>query len=208
MADTPQTPPLSTLTIRKATTADLPLLQPLVQSAYRGEPSRKGWTTEADLIAGQRIDPSSLLDKINNPLGAVLIAFPAQDGSDVETESEAAAIACCEVVLAQKPGGGEVATPGPATTCYFGLFAVDPERQRGGFGKTVLAKAEEYARDTLGARRMEMTVIWTREELIAWYLRRGYVKTGENRPWPYGEPENGTPLRDDLYFDVLVKDLC
>ncbi|KLU85754.1 acetyltransferase [Magnaporthiopsis poae ATCC 64411] len=202
MAEEAPTPPLSSLTIRKATTADLPLLQPLVQSAYRGEPSRKGWTTEADLIGGQRIDPAGLLDKINDPLGAVLIAFPAGEA--------AGPIACCEVVLAQKPGGGssETPSPDPAATCYFGLFAVDPEQQRGGFGKTVLARAEEYARDTLGARRMEMTVIWTREELISWYLRRGYVKTGEKRPWPYGQPENGTPLRDDLYFDVLVKDLC
>ncbi|KAL8377528.1 hypothetical protein RB595_008281 [Gaeumannomyces hyphopodioides] len=197
MAEKPQTPPLSTLTIRKAAPADLPLLQPLVQSAYRGEASRKGWTTEADLVGGQRIDRAGLLDKINNPLGAVLIAFPA--GGEA-----GAAVACCEVILAHKPGEG--AGAGPATT-YFGLFAVDPEQQRGGFGKTVLAKAEEYARDMLGASRMEMTVIWTREELIAWYLRRGYVKTGEKRPFPYGLPANGTPLRDDLYFEVLVKDL-
>ncbi|KAI6369478.1 hypothetical protein MCOR25_004435 [Pyricularia grisea] len=180
-----QTPSLS---IREATPSDLPSLQPLVQKAYRGDASRKGWTTEADLVAGQRIDAPGLLSKINAPLGAVLLAFPA--GSDEP-------VACCEVVC--RDDSRQVA--------YFGLFAVDPERQGGGLGKIVLQKAEQYVKDTWGAARMEMTVIWIREELIAWYERRGYSRTGEKRPFPYGEPENGLPLRDDLYFDVLVKDL-
>lgn len=187
MSNTATNQPLS-LNIRKATPDDLAPLLPLVQSAYRGEESRKGWTTEADLVAGQRIDAAGLLLKINDPLGAVLIAIP--PGSDTP-------VACCEVV-------GQDESKGVA---YFGLFAVDPERQGGGLGKVVLNSAEQYVRDTWGTKRMEMTVIWTRKELLAWYLRRGYSKTGEKRPFPYGKPENGTPLRDDLYFDVLIKDL-
>jgi hypothetical protein len=71
----------------------------------------------------------------------------------------------------------------------------------------VLGRAERWARDEWGSTRIEMNVIWTRVELIAWYARRGYVRTGEKRPFPYGQLVNGAALRDDLYFDVLAKAL-
>lgn len=90
---------------------------------------------------------------------------------------------------------------------YFGLFAVSPKLQAGGIGRQVLQQAEEYAKKEWGTKIMTMTVIWTREELIAWYMRRGYTRTGEKSPFPYAELYNGKALRDDLYFDHLEKAL-
>lgn len=161
------------------------MLLPLIGSAYRG---RGGWTTEADLVTGPRIDAPGLVEKIETPNSVILIVTDEQD----------ALVACCEVVWrADKEAG------------YFGLFAVDPKRQGGGVGRQVLTYAEQYAREQWGARKMEMLVIWPREDIIAYYQRRGYQKTGEQRPFPYEffTLVNAKPLRDDLYFEVLVKAL-
>jgi ribosomal protein S18 acetylase RimI-like enzyme len=86
------------------------------------------------------------------------------------------------------------------------MFAVRPDGQGSGLGKALLAAAEDHAR-TGGATTMEMCVIDRRTELIAWYERRGYVRTGETRPFPYGEPGVGFPHDADLRFAVLVKSL-
>ncbi|KAB5515044.1 acetyltransferase [Coniochaeta sp. 2T2.1] len=177
------------IAFRTATAEDIPLLLPLIKGAYRGDASRTGWTTEADLVADDRIDAAGLLAKISDPNGAVLVATDTSSGSF---------ISCCEVLHKAEEG---------STTAYFGLFAVDPLLQGGGIGKTVLAYAEAFAREKWGVQRMEMTVIWTRAELIAWYGRRGYFKTGERREFPYAELVNGQALRDDLWFETLEKDL-
>ncbi|PON23012.1 acetyltransferase [Trichoderma gamsii] len=173
------------LTIRKAEPQDAPAILALVRSAYRGESSRAGWTTEADLVDDQRIDENGLLTKINEPFGAVLVAHDA--AGDL--------IACCEVLKKDDTVG------------YFGLFAVNPLRQAGGIGRTVLAKAEEYVKQTWALSEMQMTVIWTRQELIQWYIRRGYQLTEKKEPFPYSSLVGGKALRDDLYFSVLVKAL-
>jgi ribosomal protein S18 acetylase RimI-like enzyme len=175
------------LQLRRATPADVAILLPLIRSAYRGEESRKGWTTEADLVADDRIDEVGLLAKIIDPNGVILLA----------TDDSGALVVCCEL-LKRDSGVG-----------YFGLFAVDPERQGAGLGKYILQIAENYARETLGMKKLEMVVIGTRAELIAWYIRRGYTITGEKRPFPYEHLVNDRAgaTRDDLYFEVLVKDL-
>ncbi|KAH6646558.1 acetyltransferase [Truncatella angustata] len=176
------------LKFRPATRDDVETLLPLIRSAYRGEESRAGWTTEADLVEGERIDATGLLQKIETPDSVVLVVTDEQD----------ILLACCEVVWHADADAG-----------YFGLFAVDPKRQGGGVGKQVLLYAEDYAKRQWGARRMEMTVIWPRADIIAYYERRGFKKTGEQRPFPYELLAliNGRGLRDDLYFEVLVKDL-
>ncbi|KAF4827891.1 hypothetical protein CGCTS75_v007913 [Colletotrichum tropicale] len=179
--------PQSPLSFRLATPADIPLLLPLIRSAYRGLSSRKGWTTEADLVADQRIDEAGLQAKITHPDGVVLLVTDGDAG---------APLSCCEVL--RKADG---------RTAYFGLFAVDPERQAGGVGRRVLGYAEEFARREWGAGRIEMWVIWVREELISWYERRGYRRTGERREFPYKGLVGGEALRDDLYFVVLEKEL-
>jgi ribosomal protein S18 acetylase RimI-like enzyme len=86
------------------------------------------------------------------------------------------------------------------------MFAVSPKTQGGGLGKQVLAEAERTAREDFGLDSMQMTVIRQREDLIAWYVRRGYARTGETKPFPYGDVRFGLPRRDDLEFEVLVKD--
>jgi GNAT superfamily N-acetyltransferase len=87
---------------------------------------------------------------------------------------------------------------------YLGLLTVRPDRQNGGAGRTLLAAAEDYARER-GGTRIRMSVLQVREALIAWYERRGYVNNGETEPFPYGDDRFGRPLRDDLYFVVLER---
>jgi ribosomal protein S18 acetylase RimI-like enzyme len=87
------------------------------------------------------------------------------------------------------------------------MFAVAPDRQRGGLGRWLLAQAERIAQDGWGAGELRMTVIAQREDLIAWYVRRGYTRTGERSPFPYGDGRFGVPLRADLAFETLRKKL-
>ena len=90
---------------------------------------------------------------------------------------------------------------------YFGMFAVDPLAQGAGLGKRVLAEAERIVGETWGCATLRMTVIVQRDELIAWYGRRGYRRTGQFEPFPYGDERFGIPRRDDLRFEVLLKNL-
>ena len=173
------------LTFRTAGVEDVDDVLALVRLAYRGPESRQGWTSEAELLDDERIDPAGVLAKITHAAGVVLLTSSDDDPL----------VACCELVL--KPGA----------VAYFGMFAVRPSAQSAGLGRTVLAEAERYARDTFGATTMEMTVIGQRVPLIEWYERRGYALTGERRPFPYDELVNGRALRDDLYFEVLSKTL-
>jgi len=173
------------MTYSVATAADVPELVALVNSAYRGEESRKGWTTEADYIEGQRVDDAAVLARIADPENVILLVR--DDSGEL--------FGCCELL---RRAGGKVA--------YFGLFTITPTKQGAGLGKQVLAWAERYAKESLGISMLEMTVIWLRSELIEWYQRRGYTKSGETRPFPYEQLGEGA-LRDDLYFEVLTKTL-
>ncbi|MET8581371.1 GNAT family N-acetyltransferase [Streptomyces collinus] len=170
-------------TFRYATDADVDDLVALVESAYRGEASRAGWTTEADILEGQRTDPEGVLEVVKSP-GSRLLTVE-QDGRIV---------ACCQI-----EHRGEHA--------YFGMFAVSPALQGAGLGKVVMAEAERQARETWGVAEMHMTVISVREDLIAWYERRGYRRTGKMTPFPYGDERFGIPRRADLQFELLVKSL-
>lgn len=179
---------MSALIFRKAAPADVPSLLKLVRAAYRGEASH-GWTTEAYLVADDRIDESELLKKINAPNGQVLLALSPADEL----------LACCEVLR----------HPEPSKSAYLGLFSVSPSLQNGGIGRKVLAEAERYARDEMHAGTMEMQVLWMRTELIAYYERRGYrVAEGVKIPFPYAHLVNPRPgVRQDLYFVAMKKAL-
>jgi GNAT superfamily N-acetyltransferase len=179
------------VTIRLATLGDVAAIEEVVQSAYRGEASRDGWTTEADLLDGVRTDRAAVAAAVSGPAGVMLVAVDAPDEtSPIETVS-----ACCQL----ERRDGDVA--------YFGMFAVRPLRQGGGLGRRLLAAAEDYASAQWSVGAMEMTVIAQRDELIDWYVRRGYVRTQETRPFPYGDLRFGLPRRDDLEFVVLRKAL-
>lgn len=179
---------MTTLAFRTATRTDIPALIDLVTSAYRGDASRTGWTTEADLLDGQRIDADMLRADLDRPRSLIVVA-----------EDAGRMVACAHIA-------DETADDG-VPTAYFGMFSVDPAIQGGGIGKTMLAEAERIARDTLGCARMRMTVIDCRDELIAYYERRGYVRTGIVKPFPYGDARYGLPKRPDLRFEILDKPL-
>jgi GNAT superfamily N-acetyltransferase len=168
---------------RTATEADVPAVVALVESAYRGDSGRRGWTTESDLLDGQRTDAADVAAAIARPDSRILLL-----------ERDGRLLACCHLERQ-----GEAA--------YFGMFAVDPAQQTGGLGKRLLAEAERIAREWR-CRAMEMTVIVQRAELIAWYERRGYRRTGTYKPFPYGDERFGIPRRDDLRFELLRKDLA
>jgi GNAT superfamily N-acetyltransferase len=166
---------------RAATAADADMIVVLVESAYRGDASRVGWTTEADFLDGRRTGPDDVLAQIARPRSRILLA-----------EQDGALLACAHV--AEEDGAG-----------YFGMFSVQPGLQNGGIGKAVLAEAERIARDEWQLQHMRMTVIDIRDELIAWYERRGYRRTGITKPFPYGDARFGIPKRDDLRFEILEK---
>ncbi|MEW2185921.1 GNAT family N-acetyltransferase [Streptomyces cellulosae] len=171
------------LTFRDATDADVDALVELIESAYRGESSRAGWTTEADILHGQRTDPEGVLEVVKAP-----------DSRLLTVEREGRIVACCQL-----EHRGDHA--------YFGMFAVSPALQGAGLGRAVMAEAERQAREGWGVTEMHMTVISVREDLIAWYERRGYRRTGRTTPFPYGDERFGIPQRDDLEFELLVKEL-
>ncbi|MEU2623147.1 N-acetyltransferase [Streptomyces sp. NPDC007157] len=171
------------LTFRDATDTDVDVLVALIESAYRGDASRAGWTTEADILEGQRTDPEGVLEVIK-----------ASDGKLLTVERDGRVVACCQL---EHRG----------THAYFGMFAVSPALQGAGLGKVVIAEAERRARQDWGATEMHMTVISVRDDLIAWYERRGYRRTGEMTPFPYGDERFGIPQRTDLQFELLVKPL-
>ncbi|WP_062216130.1 GNAT family N-acetyltransferase [Streptomyces sp. NBRC 109706] len=177
------------LTFDEANEADIPALVALVESAYRGEASRAGWTTEADLLDGRRTDADAVRELVEDRESRLLTVRRAGE-----------LVACCH--LRRPP-----ADQGEPRTAYFGMFAVRPGLQGEGLGRRVLAEAERRAAHDWGADRLRMTVISARESLIAWYERRGYTRTGETEPFPYGDERFGLPRRPDLRFAVLVKPL-
>ena len=146
------------MSIIPATLTDVSELVVLINSAYRGESSKKGWTTEANLIGGQRIDDEGLAEQMNDP-DATILKYTNHDGQ----------ITGC--VYLQKRG----------EKLYLGMLTVSPTLQANGLGRLLLQAAEDYAR-SIHYHTITMTVITTRTELLEWYERRGYAKTGEVIP--------------------------
>jgi ribosomal protein S18 acetylase RimI-like enzyme len=175
---------LTETTIRDAGPADIPVLHRLIESAYRGEASRAGWTTEADLLDGQRTDPDDLAAILADPAQAMLTAWRGDE------------LAGCVLIADRGEGTG-----------YFGMLSVSPTLQGGGMGRRLVEAAHAAMAERFGARRVRISVFPQRETLIAWYQRLGYGPTGETLPFPYDEPRLGIPLRDDLHFIVLGRDL-
>ena len=159
---------------------DIPALVKLVNSAYRGDSSRKGWTTEADLLDGIRTDEEGLYKMIHQP-GAVILKC-----------AMANALVGCVYLQIQ------------GDNLYLGMLTVSPELQAAGIGKELLNGSEHFARSE-GCHTILMTVITARKELIEWYERRGYHQTAERRPFP-NDPRFGIP-KQPLEFLVMEKKL-
>lgn len=167
---------------RRATESDVDAIVALVGHAYRGTGGEPGWTTEAHLFEGPRTDADDVRATLAAPEHTLVVA-----------EEAGRLVGCCTV-----SDRGRVA--------YFGMFAVSPTAQGSGLGTALLAEAERVARDERGAVRMIMTVITTRAELLAWYERRGYVRTGNVVPFP---AEHAVHLRPGAVaeLETLVKRL-
>lgn len=174
---------LTSFQFRPAEPADVDAVVVLVESAYRGDSGRRGWTTESDLLDGQRTDDAGVAGLLGRDDSVVLLA-----------ERDGQLVGCCHIEHQGDAG-------------YFGMFAVNPDLQMAGTGKALLAEAERFVREQWQCLAMRMTVIEQRPELIAWYERRGYQRTGEFRPFPYGDARFGLPRRDDLRFEWMVKSL-
>mgnify|MGYP003387307594 CR=1 FL=1 len=154
----------------------------LVNSAYRGETSKKGWTTEADLLDGQRTD-ASLLTKTINEKNKFILTLRKQN------ESEILACVCLEFF---------------EDKCYLWMLTVKPTLQNSGIGKILISESENFARKH-HIKRMSLGVIHQRIELISWYERRGYLKTDQVEDFPYDNPEFGIPKVNDLHFVMFEK---
>ncbi|MGZ4969073.1 MAG: GNAT family N-acetyltransferase [Methylobacter sp.] len=168
------------LSIIKAEKQDAGRIAALVNSAYRGESSQQGWTTEADLLAGRRTDTEEILDLIS-----------ADDSMFLLCKAEADLIGSVHL---QKQ---------PEQVC-FGMLAVSPRLQGRGIGKLLLEAAERAAQEAWAINKSVMTVISRRNELIAFYERRGYRRTGVSKEFPVN-PELWTPKVADLRLEVLEK---
>ena len=164
-----------------ATIEDVPQLNALINSAYRGDSSREGWTTEADLLDGVRTDEGLLADALNTP-NTVLLKY-------VE---EGALLGCVRL----DTHGNKL---------YLGMLTVSPKLQGRGIGKELLAAAEREA-SKQGCTTIYMTVISIRTELIEWYERHGYLRTGERKPFKTEDARFGV-AKVPLEFVVLEKKL-
>jgi GNAT superfamily N-acetyltransferase len=173
----------ATMTLRfaYATLADVPAVAALVELAYRGPQAAAGWTNEAGILAGPRSSVSEVEALVRDGNSRFVTAFEANRlvGS----------------ALIQQYAAG----------AYFGMFAIDPDRQAAGIGKAIIARCEDAARELWGAAYMKLTVISLREPLIAWYERRGYVRTGAREPFPFHLATGA--LRTDFDLVVLQKPL-
>ncbi|MGC2939393.1 MULTISPECIES: GNAT family N-acetyltransferase [unclassified Brevibacterium] len=171
--------------VAELSAADLADYVELVSSAYRGEGSKQGWTTEADILGGQRLDAPMAEEMLAEADSQILLV---RDGQGRAVAS----------VYVREPADG---------AAYLGVLAVSPLGQGRGVGSALMNLAEAWVAEHWGATSMRMSVINKRDELIAYYERRGYELTGEVEPFPYGDERFGVPKVDDLEFVLLSKPL-
>ncbi|MEP7319857.1 MAG: GNAT family N-acetyltransferase [Panacibacter sp.] len=143
-----------------ATITDIPALRDLLNSSYRGESARKGWTHESHLISGGVRTNDAIIQQVMQQAGSVFLKF---------MNEEQKIIACVNLQQHDE-------------RIYLGMFSVSPQLQGGGIGKQLLHAAEEYAKN-LKCKSIYMSVISVRTELIDWYKRHGYQDTGERKPF-------------------------
>lgn len=171
----------ATLSFRPARVEEAEAVAALVNSAYRGEESRAGWTTEADFLEGRRTDSWEIRGLIERPESLVLLC-----------ERDGETVGCVHL---RREGDA----------AYLGMLVVKPALQTAGIGKELMAESERFVRREWGARAITMSVLTLRPELIAFYERRGYRRTGRRIPFP--PVSLSTPLVGGLEFEVLEKRL-
>lgn len=172
--------------LARATEYDYGAIVDLANLAFRGVGLLAGWNSEADFIEGQRLTEPLLREDLAAKPDALLLTY--RDDRNGELLGT--------VWLEPKKDG----------VWYLGLLTIRPDLQNRQMGRALLAAAEGFAKQH-GACRIRMSVVNVRSTLIAWYERRGYLLTGETQPFPYGDQRFGRPLRDDLHFVLLEKDI-
>jgi ribosomal protein S18 acetylase RimI-like enzyme len=166
--------------IHIATIQDIPLLEALLNSAYRGDESKKGWTSEADLLQGEiRTDAGNLMDLMKT-----------KDAAFLKYANEANKIEGC--VFLHKQGD----------RLYLGMLSVSPLSQARGIGRQLMNEAIFFAREK-NCSSIYMKVISVRHELIAWYEKQGFKKTGKQEPFPT-DNRFGIPTQL-LEFEIMEK---
>ncbi len=171
---------------RVANQEDVTALVDLVQLAYRGGKSTVGWKNENDLVSGPRITASQMKELVDESAKTILIA---------ELPSNEPQMVGC-ILVEDHPDDAHI-----------GMFAVNPDLQNIGLGKALVQAAEDYAVKTLGKTRATMCVISTRAELLGWYGRMGYERTGQTEPF-FGPESGQKPLQENLYFVEIAKKLA
>jgi len=169
-------------TIRLADQGEAPRITALIERAYRGEESKTGWTSEADLLTGPRTSVDEIAAIMRDPFARFLVA-DADDGG----------LAGCALIRNENGSG------------YFGMFAVRPDIQGAGIGDQLIKAAEQHLRDLWQLTTVYITVINIRHDLIPYYERRGYRRTGERKPFPFDIAPGAT--RTDFHLAVLRKTL-
>lgn len=172
----------SSLSFRKALRSEAAQIVALVNSAYRGESSKQGWTTEADLLDGTRTNQADIENLIALDGSMLLLCI---EGTET--------IGCAHLELL----GAE---------CQLGMLVVKPGLQSRGIGKQLMLAAEAFARETWNVKTITMSVISARAELIAYYERRGYQRTGRKKPFVAAHT-HGFPKSQPIEFEVLEKNL-
>ncbi|KAF7557386.1 hypothetical protein G7Z17_g718 [Cylindrodendrum hubeiense] len=174
----------SNLKFRLATADDAPQVQAMVESAFRAEDSRPEWTADMKLGSSFRVGVDKVLSQITKPDGGIVMA----------TDNNGALVGSIEVFKASPD------------LARLSMLAVDQSYQQGGIGRQVLAYAEDYCQKTWGVKTLGLNALSTRQELISWYMRRGYQKTGEVSPFPK-ERLRELGLPEDMGFVELEKDV-
>ncbi|MBS1810124.1 MAG: GNAT family N-acetyltransferase [Acidobacteria bacterium] len=173
---------MSFFSFRKAILAEARVIADLINSAYRGDSSRAGWTTEADLVMGTRINEAEICGLIEMQDSFILLCLQAKE--------------IIGTIHLQKIDGA----------AYLGLFVVKPNLQGNGIGKQLMAEAEKLARQQWNVTRIWMTTIAQRSELVSFYERRGYQRTGQRKPFPTELGDN-RPIVEGLQLEILEKHL-
>ncbi|MGZ3701553.1 MAG: GNAT family N-acetyltransferase [Bdellovibrionota bacterium] len=175
--------------IHLAQASELPEIAALVNSVYRGNSSRAGWTTEADFFEGARTSAESLAQDLAAGPGRMFLTF--------RETADGPLVGCVYLQTGYGPS---------AEACYLGMLSVNAAAQAKGLGRFIMGAAEEKAREH-NASHMVLRVLSPRTELMAWYERRGYRRTGEVSPFPYEKAAAERPTRMDMQFIHFRKDL-
>lgn len=173
---------INKIILEKAVPADSGAIASLINSVYRGENSKKGWTTEADFLGGIRITPEKITEIINGKNDIIIKAF--YDNSLI----------------------GCVHLENEGSYSYFGMLSIDVNYQAKGAAKVLMNECERITKNEWGLNEIRLKVISRRKELIEYYERRGFVITGEREEFGAKMETFGDP-KEKLWFETMVKKL-